>query len=662
MSDQRPRFRGDIDGLRGVAILLVVLYHAGIGSISGGFAGVDVFFIISGYLITRNLLGEVESTGKVTLRAFWARRVRRLVPALSLVALVTVIGSAVILSPLELGRVGSEAVSSVLYVSNFVFARTQGNYFGNAVGESLFLHTWSLSVEEQFYLVWPVLIGVLAFVATRRRRSSFRPALVVILASGCVLSFAGSVLLTDRGSSWAFFSLPTRAWEFGLAGLLALAALEKRRLPQWLPTTLGVVGIALIVATAVGIDSATVFPGWAVLLPAAGALAVIAGGETGGAPVSRLLANPAAQWLGRLSYSWYLWHWPVMKLTVAAAGHDSTAWRLVGVTVALGLAVASYHLVERPIRFNRALVSSPIRTFVMGALTTAIVLASVVGLREVRTHGLTSDSFMAALNKVKSADNPFNWEADHCTPYARGVCQFGEVTSATTVLVVGDSHASHWVPALSTAGTRLHVRVVVARMGGCPSVDLEVAIDATTLVPRPGCTAFRAKMPALIATLNPAVIVLSNSSYLGRVFDRDGSIGSTSHQLDLWQRAFTSEITSLRATGAEVGVVLDSPDLGRDPIICVAREHKLRPCDVPRSVAMKQITPFHEVEQAALAKLGGDRTLDAAQLVCPDSSATCPVSIDGHYTFVDKDHVTASFALSKADDFEHFLNRLMVQR
>ncbi len=225
------RFRPDIDGLRAVAILAVVLFHAGVPGFSGGFVGVDVFFVVSGFLITRKLLADTESTSRVHLGDFWARRVRRLMPALSLMAVATLGLSLIAQTPIRWAETATEGVWAALYSSNIYFAGASADYFGGAVADSPFLHTWSLAVEEQFYLLWPILFVAWAALARRGRTHSKR-LLVLGLSAIAAASFAASVVLTTHGHpivrSFAFYGLPTRAWEFAAAGLLAAAPTFKR--------------------------------------------------------------------------------------------------------------------------------------------------------------------------------------------------------------------------------------------------------------------------------------------------------------------------------------------------------------------------------------------------------------------------------------------------
>ena len=227
MTRPDAEFRPDIDGLRALAILLVVAYHAHIPGLRAGFFGVDVFFVISGYLITRNLIGEAARDGTVRLARFWARRVRRLVPALACAVVGTLVVGAFVLSPLELHTAVRDALSSSFYVSNITFALRSTYYFAPRVGDSLLLHTWSLGVEEQFYLLWPLL--TVAAVVVARRTQRLRSVLAAMLATGGVISFALALHYTARGTPWSFFGLPTRAWEFAVAGLLANVRTQRRQ-------------------------------------------------------------------------------------------------------------------------------------------------------------------------------------------------------------------------------------------------------------------------------------------------------------------------------------------------------------------------------------------------------------------------------------------------
>ncbi|HET9072310.1 MAG TPA: acyltransferase family protein [Acidimicrobiales bacterium] len=380
---RRPGYRPDIEGLRAVAVVAVVAYHAHVGFLSGGYVGVDVFYVISGFLITDLLWRELDRDGRISLREFYARRARRLLPAAMLVLVVTVVASLAWLPPLEVQTVWKDGLACALYVGNYRFTLEQTNYLAASPSASPFLHYWSLGVEEQFYLVWPLLlIGALLWRRHRPGRgASPRRRAAGALALLCVVSFGLSLWLTRADEPVAFFSLPTRAWELGLGGLLALGAPGLRRALGRAPVAaaaIGWAGAAAIVAGCLAFGPSTPFPGTAALLPVLGAGAVIAGGLAAGAggPVA-LLGTAPFRAGGRISYSWYLWHYPVLILAPYALGRVVPEWGDVALAVGSGLLAAlTYRLVERPVRSAPRLTRSPARSLRAGlALSGAGILA-----------------------------------------------------------------------------------------------------------------------------------------------------------------------------------------------------------------------------------------------------------------------------------------------
>jgi peptidoglycan/LPS O-acetylase OafA/YrhL len=368
-------FRPDLEGLRGVAIALVILFHAGIPGASGGFVGVDVFFVLSGFLITGLLLRERERKGRVGLAAFYARRARRILPAALVILVVTLGASWLVLAPLDLPRVAGDVAASALSVGNIRFAMEATDYFGADRAVSPVLHYWSLGVEEQFYLVWPALL-----VLTTRARQP-RAALALALSVLVGVSFVFSFILTDASPAWAFFSLPTRAWELGLGGLLAATSIWHDRLPGRLLTPLGWLGLGAILLALVAIDPATPYPGIAALLPALGTVAVIVAGARSRS-VGRVLGATPLRFLGLISFSLYLVHWPLFVLPAAnlPIGEELPLnVRLGLIPIAILLGWASYAWIERP--FHRGLrMSLPPRPVLATAgLAVALTVAISVG-------------------------------------------------------------------------------------------------------------------------------------------------------------------------------------------------------------------------------------------------------------------------------------------
>jgi peptidoglycan/LPS O-acetylase OafA/YrhL len=362
-------FRPDIEGLRAIAVLAVVLFHAEIPGFTGGFVGVDVFFVISGFLITGLLWREASSSGTVRLARFYGARARRLLPASALVGVFIMVSSVLLLPPLTARTAIGDGIASALYVSNYRFALQGVDYLASFSPPSPFQHYWSLGVEEQFYLVWAPLILGTAWLIRRRNRTSgaatptTRRPYVVVLGAVAAVSFALSVAITFWAPSLAFFSLPTRAWQLAIGGLVALTALHWRRLSRRAAAITGSGGLALIVLACVGFSQTTLYPGWAALAPTVGSALVIGAGCA--APANgcgRLLKVRPLQWLGRISYSLYLWHWPLL-LTALWAIAPVIGYALPLGIGAIGLSVVlaalTLRFVENPLRFAPKIRNSP---------------------------------------------------------------------------------------------------------------------------------------------------------------------------------------------------------------------------------------------------------------------------------------------------------------
>ncbi|HWL77213.1 acyltransferase family protein [Microbacterium sp.] len=368
-------FRTDVQGLRAIAVGLVLLYHAGVPGVSGGYVGVDVFFVISGFLISSHLLESLERDGRIRFAQFYARRARRILPASFTVAALTAIAVLIVYPPLAVGRVLSDALATILYVPNIWLAIQNTDYLADH-SPSPYQHYWSLGVEEQFYLLWPLVLLAIFLVARRSRRVV--TALVLIAA---VVSFASCVIATPLNQPMSFFLLPTRAWEL-LAGALVGALLLHRRLriPEVVAAVGGWAGIAMVIASAVLFDDATMFPGWAAALPVAGTALVIAFGSVDSrwGPTAALSVRPM-QFIGLISYSLYLVHWPLLVVPQAAVGDDRplpVAVKIfLGIVLAVPLAYVLYRFVETPLRAPAGLVRRRPSYTLWGTLGVTVVLA-----------------------------------------------------------------------------------------------------------------------------------------------------------------------------------------------------------------------------------------------------------------------------------------------
>ena len=392
-STEQKRFRPDIEGLRAVAVLAVVLFHAHMPGIGGGFVGVDVFFVISGFLITGLLWREANTTGTVRMSRFFGARARRLLPVSATVGVVTMIGAVVMLSPLQARIAIFDGIASALYVSNYRFALQGVDYLAADLAPSLFQHYWSLGVEEQFYLVWPALIIGTAWLIRRVRRrtkaeatSSQRP-YFLILAIVAAVSLALSLLMTHLMPPMAFYSLPTRAWQLAAGGLVALTAQRWQQVSPRAAAVIGWAGLGLIVLACTVLSANTPYPGVAALLPTLGTVLVIgAGCSIPAQGCGRLLGLAPMRGIGRVSYSWYLWHWPILLVALwgfaPVMGH-ALLLAMAGVVLSFVLAELTRRFLENPLRFAPKIRDSTRRSLGLGAVATAVAVCAGVALLQV---------------------------------------------------------------------------------------------------------------------------------------------------------------------------------------------------------------------------------------------------------------------------------------
>jgi peptidoglycan/LPS O-acetylase OafA/YrhL len=668
----RHRRREEIQALRALAVVLVVLFHLWPGTVPGGFVGVDVFFVISGFLITGLLLREIERTGSLALTAFWARRARRLLPAALLVVLACAAATVAIVPVTAWAQFFSELRAGTAYVQNWHLASTAVDYFAAGDGPSPVRHFWSLSAEEQFYLVWPLLMVLGVVVARRRRVRATHRTVGTVLACVTLLSLACSLVLTVADPALAYFATPTRAWEFGAGGLLALRRPAgagrpgARSLLSWL-------GLGAIVLAALAFTERTPFPGWAALLPVGGALAVLAAGlpVAWWAPTP-LLRRAPVQLVGDLSYSIYLWHWPLLVLAPfvlgRAVGGGTTAWAILGLTLAAAWLTKVY--VEDPVRAAPALVGRAPR-WTLG--TTAVATAAVLGVtlagsayvdgrvaRDARaTRAVLAQHprcfGAASRDPQRPCDNPALEALVVPTPVeARDlanapcrvierdqrlrVCAFGTPPerAAESVAVVGDSHASHWRPALDAVAQARRWRGLSITRTGCA---FSRATPDSTEPARSHCTQWNRQVVAWFGRHPEVHTVLVAAHAGGRVA---GARGDAAFALK--QRGYTATWDALPPTVRRILVLRDTPRMGRTTQACVqeamdAGRRAESVCAVPRRFAL-----VRDPAVAAAVGLGSPRvrTIDLTGQLC-DRQACFPV-IGGALAYKDVDHFTPVFA------------------
>jgi peptidoglycan/LPS O-acetylase OafA/YrhL len=667
--------RTDIQGLRAIAVSLVLVYHLAPRALSGGFTGVDVFFVISGFLITLHLLEHVPSQPR-DLAAFWSRRVRRLLPASLLVLAFTLAGSRFVSPETQWANTAHQVRAAALYVVNWLLARDAVDYLAAENAPSPVQHFWSLSVEEQFYFVWPVLILVLAALARALRRKPL-PVVVVGLTALVGASLAWSIHETTTDPAAAYFVTPTRMWELGVGGLLAASSLLKPgRLKASAAIPLAWLGLAAIAWTAATYTGETAFPGWQAAVPVLGTAAVIAAQpEHGRLSPGPALALRPVQWLGDISYSVYLWHWPLIVLVPDATGHPLT-WvdRLAIVPATLLLAWLTKIFVED--RFRATRWALPLRKpFVLAAAAMALV----VGLAGVQLLEVTqrTDQAAAALARGLSGNGPcFGARAlDHpadCPPvaYADVVpapieaardksdayeiqanghdcwsyrpnfpvkeCVFGDMSATTNVVLVGNSHAGQWLPALQKIAIDQHLKITTLLASQCALADLRQQFDTARHSTK--CLDWVHHTIERVVALQPELVVMSNRISV----PAEGR--SISESQSLYRDGYAAALRAWNDAGLRTLVLRDTPAPGFSVPDCVAQnDGSLGDCDGTREDWLP-LAP----EVQAVRGIGDPRVTlaDFTDHICEPE--ICQAVTGGVVTYLDGSHLTATYAATLA--------------
>lgn len=658
-------FRPDIEGLRAVAVVLVVLSHAGLGMFAGGYVGVDVFFVISGFLITTLLLKEQGRTGTISLRRFYARRAIRLLPVSTVVLVATVVAAWFWLPATRFRSISLDALFSTFYGINWRLAYEGTDYLNATAAPSPLQHLWSLAVEEQFYLVWPLLLLVVG--AGRHTRK----ALLALIAVSLVVS----VQQTVAAAPWAYFGSHTRAWELGIGALVAVAGGLLRRTPKALATLLTWGGLLAVIASAVTFDKSTAFPGYAALLPVLGTAAVIAGGVRAGRyGAGRLIGAEPFQFVGRLSYGWYLWHWPVLMIWPLALGRDpGVKSNLAFAVAALGLAWVTYHLVENPVRRRRRLRNRARRGLLLGLVlsASAAAVALVAGMvppqlpvgppapdtraeiaaaanPQARLTELITGSLGAG--RMPSNLTPTLPEAkvakpaiydDQCHATYQQVrqpqdCVYGDPAGAWTMYLVGDSHAAHWFPAVDELAKARGWRLVALTKAACQMPRVLIYLSGFKR-PYHECTAWREQTLRRIVRDRPDLVVLASND-----LDNGGLLDDHGRRVPRadapWVRAWQQ--TWDRLAGIPTVLLQDTPWPGRDAPECAAvNARRLARCDSSVTEAIAERRRRDLV--AAAARADGLRVIDPTPWFC--AGGKCPIVVGNTLVYKDNSHLTDAY-------------------
>jgi peptidoglycan/LPS O-acetylase OafA/YrhL len=659
-------FRGDVEGLRAVAVGLVLLYHARLPFMTGGFIGVDVFFVISGFLITGQLVRELETTGTISLVRFYARRAKRLLPATAVVLVATTALVLAFVPRIRWTDIGGDVVAAALYVVNWRFADRSVDYLAEDVEPSPVQHFWSLAVEEQYYLVWPVLLLILTWLARRRGRR-LGPSLWVGLVIIAVPSFVWSVYQTAHEPASAFFVTTTRMWELAVGAAVAIGAARFARMPRIPAVILGWAGVAAIVVGGLLFTVTMAWPGYAAAVPTLGAAAVIAAGAAAGkgGPVS-VLGTAPFRWVGALSYSLYLWHWPLLVVATAYWGGLSVPAGLVIAALSVVPAWLTYRLVENPFRYSASISRLPRLALSLGAnFTLAGVVAGLTLLIVVPSSSTPPEAAnQTALGAAVLADDPrddpagapvdrVEWmvpdplEATGDVPdlYADGCqqdvtsaepvsCSYGHDDADTTVALVGDSKAAQWAPALQVLAEQNGWRVTTFTKSRCSFTSAPVTVDGDVY---DSCTEWNLNVIAQLTGPDRPDYVVTSGGRSTALADDDAAEEAG---LAAMVAGLEESWDALLDAGVGVVVLEDTPATGINVYECVS-EHpqNLRRCTYSREDS--------EGSGGALAQreAAGSRQdvayVDLNDAVCP--TAQCAPVIGNVLVYRQGSHLTSTY-------------------
>ena len=703
------QLRGDIQGLRAVAVLIVIAGHAGVPFVPGGFVGVDVFFVISGYLIAGLLYREVLVSGGFSLGAFWARRARRILPAATLVTVVTVFASIAWMSILDSRQVVVDALWASGFAANIHFAQQGVYYFAQDTGPSPLQHYWSLAVEEQFYVVWPLLLmaclGVsklLSRVRGRDRRSVERlprRAVVTMLVTITLASLIWSIIQTVDSPATAYFSTFTRAWELGVGALIALVPPSAvRRLTNGGVQAIAFVGAGMIVASCVLISENTPFPGIAAALPVAGtALLLLAGTGRLETLPAKLLATAVMRRIGDWSYSLYLWHWPALILPAYAFQRALTPYeRVLAVFVVFTLSAYSYRFVEMPfrqgrpahrLRRRRALLLYPVSATLvvatafaswmwtdsraggggnnppitvdggvdgnvddpLGQNTVALVRASVNAAKDKRAvpSDLSPDllELRDSIAEVGSCDYEEN---------VRALCPRGDLESDRALVLIGDSHARAWIPAFNKIIEAGDWKAYYLVKPQCTAAHVTVASTESDQ-PFTDCSDFQGWAMEQVSALRPDLVVVASSPPVNGVFDGDDRLESIEGTVPLLREGYDKLFLELSGSAEQVALIRDVPKSPSDPATCLTDgTPSLNECMFKPEQRSQLLGDVAVVS----AQSSGALVVDPTPWLCYDGE--CPIVIGGKISYRDNSHLTTEYAEALWGELGTALNMIPV--
>lgn len=651
-------FRRDLQGLRAIAIFMVILAHAGLAIIPGGFVGVDVFFVLSGYLITGLLLRELEQTGQIAFMKFYARRLARLFPALAFMLIVSSSLTIWILSAVEARSQLASFPFALTWTSNLYFTFTTFDYFDEFANRDLFLHTWSLGVEEQFYLIWPIALWFVFWLGKKQRKANqhtfslMLPSLIMVFIASLILSLFWTVNLPQG----AFYLMPSRIWQFSLGAIVYIIfrndSFSKNSLIQspnkiFKYFMLGA-GLILIIGSGIALHPDLAYPGFWALLPSFGAAMIIAAGHILPKSSGGLLAHPILVWLGDRSYSLYLWHWPIFVVGFSMGFQGQLLPTFSMVLLSILAAILSFRFIELPFWKGRW---SHVKTYPVILVSLLIMVTMVF----VMSHGLRQ---LPQLNNTTNISN--HWRSDLPVIYRDSCdawyahdrvepCMYGLETAKKTVVFLGDSIGAQWFSMIPEIFQKPLWRTIVFTKSSCPMVDEDFYYSKIGKIYQV-CSDWRNAVLDRLSTLKPDVLIMGSAATYG--FSEDQWIEGSSRILERVNNPTTT-----------VFVIPGTPSLGFDGPGCVSRHLSTEGrIDREKCLAkdrMQHIEPTMRFLEQAVNRFSNVYMLNLNNLVCSGGNCNA-INEQGVVVFRDSQHLTNFFVQAQVpfirERFKRFYN------
>lgn len=662
-------FRPDIQGIRAIAVTLVLACHAAIPWAEGGFIGVDVFYVLSGFLITGLVVREIEKTGRVSIRNFYARRAKRLLPLAALVLVFICIGSLIIFPLAQQVTIGGDVFAAALYFVNWHFIIQGVDYFAAADGlHSPVQHYWSLSVEEQFYVLWPLLLLAAGALATRFKRR-LKGIILLIIVPVALASLIYSIQFTNQNPEAAFFSTIARAWQLAFGAVLAMILPKKIDMPGWLATVIGIVAVGVLLWATYTMSATTPFPGSNGLYPVLATIALLVVGASGTGVTTRILSTRPFQYLGNISYSWYLWHWPFVVFALGIFDHLSWPWLVVATLLSWIPTQISHTLLEDPVRRSKILKLRPNRALAIGGACSiaAAAFGLWLGSNRINVDELGQDQVQGAavikngevplVNSVEAIKpNPLHAREDRGEMYTDGClilgprtesgeCVYGDPDGDVSVVLLGDSHSMMYMPTLDEIGKERGWKITGLSRANCAIAEVKLSKY---------CDEWRQNSLERIAEEQPDLVVVATSTRAVYSLTVDGKKLSRAASEPYLVEGMTETFRFLEENSGRVILLQDQAQAPREPWLpheCVAENlDNLKVCAFKpkRNMAMS-----FDVKAAENA---GVDIIDPMPILCSDDR--CPAVIGNALVYRDSYHVSATYAITMAPWLEKELKKL----